>query len=85
MVWLIVAALVVLPLVVLGSAVAGVRLRLAELRRVVDLAQERATTARQRLTARATTLAGTLAELEEAVASLRPRRTEPGSGRLARR
>jgi hypothetical protein len=75
MVWWIVAAAVVIPLLGLAAVLAGLRRRLVELARVAALGQERVAQLQPRLTASAARLQTTLADLQRQLASLPVGRT----------
>jgi hypothetical protein len=63
-VWWIVGAVVVVPLLGLAAVLAGLRRRLSELARVAALGQERMAKLQPRLIASAARLQATLAELQ---------------------
>lgn len=83
MMWWIVGAAIVLPLLVLAAAIAGVRRRLVELERVAALGQERMTAAQPKLLASAERLQATLASLERRSASTQRRLAALKAGRAA--
>lgn len=64
MVWWIVAAVIVLPLLLLAAVLAGLRRRLVELDRVAALGQERVAQAQPKLLAASERLQTTLTDLE---------------------
>jgi hypothetical protein len=80
-VWWIVAAAVVLPLVGLGAVLAGLRRRLSELARVAALGQERVAKLQPRLMASVARLQATLVELERRSAVMQQRLAAPPARR----
>lgn len=73
MVWWIVAALVVVPVLWLGAVLAGLRRRAAELERVAALGQERVAALQPGLLAASARLQATLVELQRRAADTQQR------------
>jgi hypothetical protein len=73
MVWWIVGAVIVLPLLLLAATLAGLRRRLVEMDRVAALGQERMAEVQPRLLAASERLQATLADLERRSATVQRR------------
>lgn len=87
MLWWVVAALVAAPLVLVAGLAVWLRDRVAELRRVQELAHERAQTLAGRVRDRTATLGPRAARLAERALATRARAAEltgRGSGKLSR-